>query len=258
MSVRIPVTVSFYFFILLFFNSCGLEDYPYIFPVYQANVETMQMDTWAKVRIDNNNQSNDYFSNFSIFYKIYLSDYNNPGNPSIVLNIISPALYSDYNYFYNYIDSTTNVTDNMESLFMNRGFKYLYFEGSRVFRMDELLTSSVFNRYLVFDFSSLGGPPTIEITQLDGSPDRGPFQLMRSKDGFDPLPTDRYLTASDELRSGKNIDDKINGDIATISDPLDSYLYAYVAMYIVATGYNPVNYQSVYSTPSLIHIFRLP
>ena len=258
MSARIPKTVFFYFFIVLFFNGCGLEDYPYIFPVYQANVEATEMDTWAKVRIDNNNQSNDYFSNFAIFYKIYLSDFPNTGNPALVLDLISPTLHSDYSYFSRYIDSTTDVTENMESLFINRGFKYLYFQGMQILRMDDLLNGSVFNRYLIFDFSSLGGPPTIEITRLDGSPDRGPFLLMRSKDGFDPLPTDRYLVTSDDLLAGKNLDDKINADIAVISNPKESYMYAYVAMYIIAAGYNPVNYQSVYSTPSLIHIFRLP
>jgi len=246
--------IFLFLFVLIFFGNCGLEDYPYIYPVPQSNAEEGHtLDSRAEVRIPNDN-SGTAFTHYVIFYRIYLTN-NQEISPSPLTNYnnINPSLYSDYLSIRPYIESTTLVNTNMDTFFRGKGFKYLTLEGANI---DRILGSGVLGRTLVIDFSSQNDYPTLEITQ-NGTLIDGPYVLFRSNDGFVPLP-DRYFLNSDVLRNVDNIDENTNAD--TIDKDADgaSLDYAYASFYIVAVGLNQDSYSYIFSTPALIHTFRLP
>jgi hypothetical protein len=86
------------------------------------------------------------------------------------------------------------------------------------------------------------------------------YVLWRSDGGglFSPRP-DRYFVNSRELWAPENISNQINADVVNKANlPDGDRRYTYAAMFIVAVGVNPASYSNIYSTPSLIHVFRLP
>ena len=105
----------------LFFAACGLEDYPYINPIPQANI-TQQLNDRAVVTISNNNAGT-AFSHLIIFYRIYVSKISVPSTTSSTFSQINPTLDQDYNVIRPYIDSNTLVNSNMDTLFGGRGYK---------------------------------------------------------------------------------------------------------------------------------------
>jgi len=247
----------FYFIVALLaalvLGTCGLEDYTYIFPVPQANIlaETNYRST---VRIPSNNPSPP-FNHFSIFYRIYVSDVQMPTTVSSTsYPQINSALSSDYNAIFPYIDSTTLVNTNMDSLFQGRGFKYLYLlRNGAVNAADNILTSSVLGTTLVFDFSSQTYP-TVTNTSTNTV-----YTLYRS-DGngtFNPRP-DYTFVNNDDLWNPDYINSNFNADVVNKSNMTNPERYTYVAMYIVAVGVDEASYSNIYSTPSLIHVFLLP
>jgi len=231
----------------LFILGCGIEDYPFINPIPQSNI-TQEMNNRATIRVPNNNADTP-FTNFAVFYRIYVSDTPQASITTSTYSAINPILASDYGTFSGYIDSTTLVSANMETLFQGRGYKYLGLEDQNIYGV---LSSSVFGGTIVFDFSSSKRP-----TMTIGS---NVYTLWRS-DGnglFTPQP-DRYFVNKEELWRAENINDKTNADVVnkTGIKPDDRH-YTYAAMFIVAVGINSASYSNIYSTPSLIHVFQLP
>ena len=232
----------------LFLSACGIEDYPVIPPIPQSNI-IQQFNDRATVYIPND-YTGTPFTNFAIFYRIYVSDTPQSSITESSYSVINPALASDYNAFRGYIDSTDVVNVNMDTLFQNRGYKYLDLsDDNNIFN---ILSSSVFGTSLVFDFSSSRAP-----TMSIGS---NTYTLWRSDDGgrFSPQP-DRLFRNREELYRSENINSTINADVAAKSGVTDSSrLYTYAAMFIVAVGVNAASYSPIYSTPALIHVFQLP
>ena len=235
------------FLLSIFLASCGIDDVPFIEPVPQANV-TQQMNNRATVRIPTSNTES--FSHFVIFYRIYVSNISVASTTRDTYSAINPVLASDYNYIHPYIDSDTLVGDNMDSIFQNRGHRYL---GLQDASMDSVLSSSVFGRSLVFDFPSSRSPRMTVDSEV--------YILMRSNGGgvFNPRPADRLFVNTEELWRSENITSSINADVENLNDiGAGDQRYTYAAMYIMAAGINPGTYSFIYSTPSLIHIFQLP
>ena len=229
------------------FGTCGIEDYPYINPIPQANI-IQEMNNRAVVRIPNTYDGTP-FTHFAVFYRIYVSDVPMASTTANSYPTINPLLSNDYNSFRTYIDSTTQVNVNMDSLFHGRGYKYLALRDQNI---NNVLSSGALGNSLVFDFTSSKAPTMI----IGGMT----YTLWRS-DGnglFSPRP-DRLFYNREELWKPENINSTINADVVNKSGIGDgARRYTYAAMFITAVGLNVNSYSNIYSTPSLIHVFQLP
>jgi len=245
--LRIPRLICF-FLLTLFLYACGIEDYPVIYPVPQSNI-SQEMNDRAIVRVPNY-YAGTTFTNFAIFYRIYVSDTPQSSITESIYSTINSTLASDYNAIKPYIDSTSIVNTNMDTLFQNRGYKYLDLQDDNIF---SVLSSSVLGTNIEFDFSSSRGAPTMRIgSQV--------YTLWRSNSGglYNPRP-DRLFINMEELWRSENINATTNADVVDKSDiTSDARHYTYAAMFIVAVGVNAATYTNIYSTPALIHVFQLP
>ena len=243
-----------FFLILPFivvFSTCGIEDYPFIYPIPQSNVSP-SMNDYATVRVPTNN-SDAPFSHFAVFYKIYVSDQLVSSTATTdTFNVINPLLASDYSSVLPYIDSDTLVNTDMDQFFRNRGFKYLQFQNADI---DNVL-SGVLGKTIVFDFSSSNVNPSMRIGA--SSPYEGEYILLRSN-GFgeyDPLPADRFFISRTDLYRVDYINSNTNADVVNKSSMPNPDRYTYAAFFIAAVGIDNASF--IYSTPSLIHVFKLP
>jgi len=239
------------FFLLIFIWACGIEDIPFVDPIPQGNINRA-LNNRAVVRIPSDSPGAT-FTNFAVFYRIYVSDTLQASTISTsIYSAINTTLSSDYNSFRSYIDSTTQVNVNMDTIFQNRGYKYLVLEDPSTNNINTVLSESSFGQSLEFDFSS-SKRPTITV--------RGNTYVLWRSDGgglFSPRP-DRYFVNREELWDPENINSQTNADVVNKANLSGSGTrYTYAAMFIVAVGYNPSSYSNVYSTPSLIHVFLLP
>ena len=245
-SQNFPCSLLFVF-CSLFLWSCGIEDYPFINPIPQGNIIQV-MNNRAVVRIPGDSPGNT-FTNFAIFYRIYVSDIPQASTTVNSYSAINSTLASDYNSFRTYIDSTTQVNNNMDSLFQGKGYKYLGLQDDNI---NTVLSFSALGQSLTFDFSSAKLP---NLTVGNST-----YVLWRSNGGglFSPKP-DRYFVNSRELWNPENISNQINADVVNKTGIPDGGMrYTYAAMFIVAVGINPASYSNIYSTPSLIHVFQIP
>jgi len=233
------------FFILVavsFLNACGIEDVPFLDPIPEGNISRGLANT-ATVRIPDDNDLT--FTHFAIYYKIYVSDIDSD-TPLNILNAINPTLASDWAAISPHIDSETFTNTNMGDLFRGRRYYQLLLQDEII---NAVLSTSVFNSTLIFNFPLVRGTPTMTIGGTS-------YILWRSNGlgAFEPLP-DRYFRNRPELT--ETIDANINADVAPRAnlDP-GARIFTYAAMFIVAVG--GVGQVIHYSTPALINIFRLP
>jgi hypothetical protein len=251
MAKKIQNVICYLLFVIcsFFLWSCGIEDIPFINPIPQGYI-TRTMNNRAVVRIPGDSPGTT-FTNFSVFYRIYVSDTLQASTTSTSsYSTINPTLSSDYNNFRNYTDSTTQVNVDMDRVFQNRGYKYLVLEDPAN-NINAVLSESSLGQSLEFDFSSSRRP-----TMTLGN---NTYILWRSDGGglFSPRP-DRYFVNSNELWNPENINNLVNADVVDKANLSDSGRYTYAAMFIVAVGFNPSTYSNIYSAPSLIHVFLLP
>jgi len=243
--------ICYLLFIFSFFLcACGIEDIPFIDPIPQGNI-VQAMNNRAVVRIPSESPGTT-FTNFSVFYRIYVSDTLQQSTTTNVYSAINSTLVSDYNYFNGYINSTTQVNVDMNTVFQNRGYKYLVLEEPNINNINTVLSESSLGQSLIFDFSSFTRP-----TLTLGN---NTYVLWRSDGGglFSPRPN-RYFVNNNELSNPDNINNQINADVVNKANLSSSdRRYTYAAMFIVAVGINPSSYSNIYSTPSLIHVFLLP
>jgi len=140
----------------------------------------------------------------------------------------------------------------METLFQGLGFMYLYLQTSTITSAENVLGSNVLGSTLTFDFTSQKYP-TMTID------DTTEYILCRSNGNgtFSPRP-DRYFVNTDDLWNSDYINANTNADVVNKSSFTQATRYTYAALYIVAVGVDDSTYASIYSTPSLIHVFLLP
>jgi hypothetical protein len=232
----------------MLFGACGIEDYPVIPPIPQSNI-TQQFNDRAIVRIPND-YTDTSFTNFAIYYRIYVSDTPQSSITESIYSTINPNLSSDYNAFKSYIDSTTTVNVDMDRIFRNRGYKFLNLQDD--YSIFSVLSSSVFGATVEFNFSSSRDP---SMTVVGANT----YVLWRSNDNglYSPRP-DRLFRNREELYRSDNLNSTINADVVGKSGVPEGRLYTFAAMFIVAVGVNPATYSNIYSTPALIHVFQLP
>jgi len=236
---------------VLFAGSCGLEDYPTIDPVPQASISQISNNR-AEVRIPGSNTT--AFRHYAIFYRIYVSKSLELSPAPVNYYSINPVLNSDFGRINSYIGSTTQVNVNMDSsVFTPMGYKYLYLQN---YNIDTVLSDTVFGKTLIFDFPSqpsVNGVPTMTIDGILHT-------LWRSNGNglFTPKP-DRFFVNSSDLWNTDNISPNFNADVVNLDGITDADTHhSYAAMFIVAVGVDTNNYQFIYSTPALIHVFQLP
>ena len=255
------ITISFPRFLVplivllaVFCASCGLDDYPFLYPIPQANVRT-EMNTSAIVDLSRYDSSNINFSYFAIFYRIFVSDMDQLAPSAGNFSVINPTLAHNFNTVLPHIDNDTS-TANMDNLFRNMRFRHLVFANADI---NGVLNSSFFDRPLEdrklhFDFGSSQQNPVMRLGNDE-------YILMRSNGNgsFSPRPADRLFRNTVELRSAANINDQFNADVADKANIAEALrLHTYAAMFIVAVGFNPQTLSEFYSTPALIHVFQLP
>jgi hypothetical protein len=249
-------------FAALLLGACGLEDYPYIFPIPQGII-FRSMNDFSRVPIPTDNAGNPYFRNFVIFYRIYISNLllSDTASPDVFLGI-NPALSANYIEFERFIDSDTLINVNMDRVFQGRRYKYLSLLTLPAdLNINNELSSSILGHTLEFDFSTDAvnqwGAPVMQV--YAGGILLRTRILWRSADGFSPQPAgNRNFFNRDELWDSGFLNDQFNADVQghPAHNPGIS-TYTYAAMYIMAMGYDS-NHSPIYSTPSRIHVFLLP
>ena len=243
--------------------SCGIEAYYYIDYIPDGYVEMDRVYT-ARITLPSTGAEgySNYFDNFIIFYRIYISGIN------FLAPVVTPQERRDinqtldvhFNSIFSMTDktSTTVNTSNLETFFSNRDYFQLTIEGSP--NITSVLSNGSLGRSLVIDFPSLSGSrPTLT---LSGTPD-ATYVLQRATTGpgisFRPVPDDYYFLNHADLYSNDNANNKeINADVAPNNNTATPQ-FTYVSMYIAAKGRSyeaPPRY--IYSQPTFIGIFMLP
>jgi hypothetical protein len=237
-----------------------MEDYLYLNPVDEGAISLGPANTSATIALPNFSTAEYYyFTNFSLFYRIYVSD------STIIttypyytseLSIINSALANDFSALSYYTSSTTTVTTNLGSQFSSRRYYTLELSGANI---EGVLDESSLGRQVTLDFSPGGGAPALSI-QASGQS----YPLRRTGgDGiFFPVPSNRLFLNTDELNSSGNIvsgsaASLINNDVVDKASMTAGQRHTYVSIYIVTTG-RDMNFTPLYSRPTHVGIFLLP
>ena len=249
-----PVLIA----LCVFFGSCGIENYLFLPPVPAGDIH-LELNSRAEIALPDFDMGEYYyFSHFTIYYRIYISDSAESGDIQLSqtnLGRINSSLASHYAALSPYTNNdTTNVSTAIASQFNTLKYYTLYLENAHI---DDILGADALGGRLSLDFTQTPGrPPTLSVNGQA-------YQLYRSTgDGnFNPRPN-RFFLNDPELNSSENAggdtgNSLINNDVAnkTISASLPRYTY--VNMYILAAGSDD-NYVALYSRPTHIGILRLP
>jgi hypothetical protein len=241
---------SFFFFIpALLLSSCGIEDYYFLYSVPPGNIQ-VTLNNRATIQLPSLSAEYYYFTNFTIFYRIYISGIQESGTiqtSQASLSAINSYLSSDYFAIEPYTKSDTSVSSSTASLFQGRGFYKLELQNAII---DNVLSNDVMGQTLILDFPVTGARPYLNI---DGSS----HILYRStgEGSFNPVPN-RYFLNTPDLNSSANVSSTVNADVANRSG-ISGPRFTYAAMYIVVTGIDS-NFTPIYSAPTFIGIFALP
>jgi hypothetical protein len=249
---------KFKFFFLLalgiWLGSCGIEDYIYLYPVQDGNIN-VRLTEYASIRLPSADLADNlYFTNFAIFYRIYVSDILISAliTPGEQMRTINTTLYSDFNSIYpssSSNSSSTSVNTSVGSLFSTRRYYELELEGANI---ESVLDSGALGLEMSIDFpSQINIKPSLTIGGVS-------YILWRStgNDTFNPVP-DRYFINSDELNRTENAVSTVNGDVVDKAG-ISGKRYAYVSMYIAKIGRDTNTLATIYSSPTFIGIFKLP
>jgi hypothetical protein len=236
-----------FFLIYFLFLACGLEEYYYL-PQVPDFFITRTSNTEAVINIPSIEQFY-YSANYVIYYRIYVSGENITSNiTGELLNLISPDLARDFNAINPSTDPTNiTATTSVNTLFRNRGFFELDLQNADI---NEVLSKRGGNLRIWF--------PTAQGDFPTASFNNGPeIPLQRSRDLISPLPTgDLSFRNTPELNDNANATTNVNADVAGRTGITQRF--AYVSMYIVAAGLDPILFTSIHSKPTHINIFRLP
>jgi len=241
-SPHFPFPISFLLTLLPLLSACGIEDYYYLgTPINNLVRSSNDRATFNLA----NYESSDNFSQFRMYYRIYVTDMDPPSTDTAlgILSQINSSLSSDYNAILPYINSDTQ-TINIDNLFTGRKYYALDITGGSI----ESLLQPRWN--VVLDFMA-GTIPSLTTPS-------GGASLYRSTGGgvFSPRP-DRYFRNDSQLYDPNNINDTTNADVADKSG-ITGTRYTCVSMYIVAVGWNMQQFTQFYSIPAFLGIFKLP
>lgn len=233
--------------------SCGIEDFMFLHPVPSGNIVSVEFNHRVTVLLPNiDTDEYYYFTNFAIYYRIYVSDEFFPTIQRDNMSALNPTLLSDFNFFLQYTDTEDPSSSSMGILFRNRNYYRLMLQSSS---MDTMLSQSSMGKTISLDFitSSPQSPPALVIDGVR-------HDLMRSNGNrlFTPVPENRLFFNTPELHDTANLTSTINADVVgrtNLSAGGDHYTYT--AMYIVATGIDS-SFTPLYSNPTFLGVFLLP
>jgi hypothetical protein len=238
--------------------SCGLESDAY-FEDYIPRSDYNGIRSFIDLPSDN--AENTVFSNFMIFYRIYISGGTQVQtgeylrDDSAARSAINPSLNTDYNTLYRLTDITITTvnTSNLENTFSNQGYYVLNLENADINRV---LGSDALRKRLEIAFPpNPGEEPTLTINGVSHILQRARGAPAGQSVIFNPRP-DRNLLNSPALYNNDNI---TNFNTDTVAYNADTSRYTYVSMYIIAKGMSTSDMppRSVYIQPTFIGIFRL-
>jgi hypothetical protein len=253
MKKAVPVIFCGLFF---FIFSCGIEDYLYLNSVGEGSISLVAPNTTATITLPNFNTSEYYyFTNFSLFYRIYVSDVNNVipyPYYSSDLSRINNTLASDFSSLSYYTSNTTTVITNLGSQFSNRKYYTLELQEASI---ESVLSSSSLGNRITLDFST-GRAPVLIVGASSASEQIYTLRRTGGDGNFFPVPSNRLFFNTSDLNSSANATALINNDVADKSSAAGSR-YTYVSIYIVTTG-RDMNFTPLYSRPTHVGIFFLP
>jgi len=238
---------------LIVFFSCGIEEVIYLEPVVDASFQGV---TAGRLTLPNNS-SNEYFRNYTIYYRIYLSDFlTTSATTNEERRNINANLASHYNAIDPYILDENRVFTSI-SVFTSRGFFPLYVSTDKTngFAVHDLLTVNGYSPFpgvtpggtISFDFTdSIAGP----FMKLSYDTTSTSLFLFRASGDFTPMPDRLFFLSGDMV----TVDSGVNADVEQKSGVTP--LYAYVSLYIIANGIDN-SFSPVYSRPAHIGIFQL-
>jgi len=249
------------FFSLFCLLSCGLEAFYYIDYIPYSDI---QDTVSATIRLPSSSDEgySAYFTNFIIFYRIYISDIQERGRiaeaatNNVNNRTLNSALNTDFNSLYSYTDktSTTVSTANLENMFLNRKYFKVELEGREI---TSVLGSGSLGKRLTISFpDNTGVKPTLSL-------DNDVYTLLRDKLSigslnFSPVMRSRNFLNHPDLYNPANATAEVNADVAKDSKSNVEFLYTYVSMYIAATGKSfELPPRVIYSQPTFIGVFRL-
>ncbi|MDR3166685.1 MAG: hypothetical protein LBT93_01975 [Treponema sp.] len=223
-------------------GTCGIDDYIFL---EQISRDTIVVDLNNRVTIPLPSQSESAFRNYEIYYRIYISGRIEAGTiEEGLLSSISPSLYSDYTSMQPYTVSTsTSTSTNIGTVFSNLKYFPLDF--------DNINYELRGNHTVVLDFAPTSG--VLEPLVLDSGES---YPLLRSSQVTNPAPNNRYFLNNSDLNSDANAIATRNADVQG-NTTVTGERYAYVSMYIVATGRDN-NYSPIFSKPTFAGVFLLP
>jgi len=234
-----------FFIASLFLFSCGIEESFYLPQVPQNSVIRI---SYTEARINLPSIDNYYYAlNYSIFYKIYISN-SDPGGDiqtSAERSSINSDLSRDYDLINPSTDPISTTTSNGYNILKNRNYFELELTGADI---KNVLPKTGGTLNIIFP-TAIGGNPTMSL-QNGGS-----GNLRRSSELISPEPKDLYFQNSFDLSSPENANSNKNADVASQNGVTE---HAYASMYIIAVGLNPSGFTPIYSKPAHISIFKLP
>jgi hypothetical protein len=259
-------TVPAFFCGLIFFIfSCGMEDYLYLISVDEGNIHLDAPNTTATIVLPNfragPNDEYNYFTHFSLFYRIYVSDVaviTTYPYYSTDLSPINNALANDFSALSYYTSNTTTVITNLGSQFSGR--KYYPLELQDETGREYVLNNSFLGSQITLDFTP-GKAPGLNISTSPNNP----LTLRRTGgDGnFYPVPSNRLFFNTDDLNSSANVFSPVSSTPSLINNDvvdkasITGQRYTYVSIYIVTTG-RDYNLTPIYSRPTHVGVFSLP
>jgi hypothetical protein len=230
------IVLSFFFF------SCGIEEYYYL-PQVPENRITPTSTTSARIELPPIDHIS-YARNYSIFYRIYISDFNTTAtiNTHELRSSVSSELARDFITLSYYTDTTGFSFITTERTFRDAKYYEIDLEGKAI--------ADIFSKYggvVEILFGNTGDMPTVTFGINEA-------RLRRNKNLTSPQPDNRYFKNTPDLNNNANATTFVNADVA----PVGTGSNTYVSMYIVAVGYNNEKFSLIYSKPTHINIFRLP
>ena len=231
--------------------SCGIENYIYLEPVEIASATSISS---AHIVLPGGQPAE--FTNYTIFYRIYISEHTLSGVPTEGdRGLINPALASHYATLDPYTTNDSVSPNAVGSVFGGLGYYPLYLTLNR---STELLPYEVLysgSGTVDLDFTndaSLG--PYMELSSIPGR-----HFLFRSGEGGFTAQPDRLLyntQGANNLTDSGIISASVNADVNGKSGG-GIGTHTYLSLYILATGID-YNYSPIYSRPKHIGIFSLP
>ena len=266
------ISIFFCLIFLFTFSNCGLDAF---YEFYNIELHRVSMDLVRTATINlpsyevrgyEERRDGGLFSNFIIFYRIYISDLNHTSEvlAEDIRLAISPALRTDYLSLNNYtIENITGETSNIDRMFYNRNYYKLEVENANI---DNILGTSSRGKNLIIDFpTTTGEHPVLYFTNTEGVQEGEIYRLIRAnqKPGspqFFTLPEEnRYFFNHVELYDNDNVANDKNADTAKNTKVNAEFEYTYAAMYIIARGRTlETPPKSIFTQATFIGVFRLP